>query len=61
MYLSRELTDASLPQIGDRFGGRHHTTVLYAVNKVERLVNDTHDRHLRDLLQSISTRLRSNS
>jgi len=61
MYLCRELTDASLPQIGDRFGGRHHTTVLYAVNKVERLVNDTHDRQLRDLLQSMSTRLRSNS
>jgi chromosomal replication initiator protein len=61
MYLCRDLTDASLPQIGDRFGGRHHTTVLYAVNKVERLVNDTHDRQLRELLQSIGTRLRANS
>jgi chromosomal replication initiator protein len=34
MYLSRELTDASLPQIGRAFGGRDHTTVMYAVQKV---------------------------
>jgi chromosomal replication initiator protein len=34
MYLSRELTDASLPAIGRAFGGRDHTTVMYAVQKV---------------------------
>ncbi len=34
MYLSRELTDSSLPQIGESFGGRDHTTVLYACEKV---------------------------
>jgi chromosomal replication initiator protein len=34
MYLSRELTDASLPTIGRAFGGRDHTTVMYAVQKV---------------------------
>jgi chromosomal replication initiator protein len=34
MYLSRELTDASLPAIGRSFGGRDHTTVMYAVQKV---------------------------
>jgi chromosomal replication initiator protein len=34
MYLSRELTDASLPQIGRAFGNRDHTTVMYAVQKV---------------------------
>ena len=34
MYLSRELTDSSLPQIGRAFGGRDHTTVMYAVQKV---------------------------
>jgi chromosomal replication initiator protein len=34
MYLSRELTDASLPKIGRAFGGRDHTTVMYAVQKV---------------------------
>lgn len=34
MYLSKELTQKSLPEIGDLFGGRDHTTVLYAVRKV---------------------------
>jgi chromosomal replication initiator protein len=34
MYLSRELTELSLPQIGDAFGGRSHTTVLHGCNKV---------------------------
>jgi len=39
MYLSRELTDASLPQIGRAYGGRDHTTVMYAVQKVRGQMN----------------------
>jgi len=61
MYLARDLTEASLPQIGDRFGGRHHTTVLYAINKVDRLLKDGHDRQLHELIQSITGRLRAQS
>jgi chromosomal replication initiator protein len=41
MYLSRELTDATLPAIGRAFGGRNHTTVLYAHRRTaERIASD---------------------
>jgi chromosomal replication initiator protein len=39
MYLAKTLTLRSLPEIGRRFGGRDHTTVLHAVRKIENLVN----------------------
>lgn len=38
MYFARELTPMSLPSIGNRFGKRDHTTVIHAINTVERLV-----------------------
>lgn len=37
MYLVKELTQASLPEIGRSFGGKHHTTVLHSINKIEKL------------------------
>ncbi|MEO2139973.1 MAG: chromosomal replication initiator protein DnaA [Thermoleophilia bacterium] len=43
MYLCRELTDSSLPAIGRAFGGRDHTTVLYAVQKISGLLTDGGD------------------
>src|SRR6185437_12618427 len=36
MYLAKELTNASLPEIGRVFGGKHHTTVIHSVNKIEQ-------------------------
>ncbi|MDR6120826.1 chromosomal replication initiator protein [Bacillus sp. SLBN-46] len=38
MYLSRELTDYSLPKIGEEFGGRDHTTVIHAHEKISKLL-----------------------
>lgn len=42
MYLSKTMTPRSLPEIGRRFGGRDHTTVLHAVRKVEELISKDH-------------------
>jgi chromosomal replication initiator protein len=36
MFLAKHLTDASLPEIGRQFGGKHHTTVLHSVDKIEQ-------------------------
>ena len=46
MYLSKTLTPRSLPEIGRRFGGRDHTTVLHAVRKIEKAIGE--DRLLHD-------------
>lgn len=46
MYLSKALTPRSLPEIGRRFGGRDHTTVLHAVRKIEKAIGE--DRLLHD-------------
>jgi chromosomal replication initiator protein len=37
MYIARQLTGASLQEIGREFGDRHHTTVLHAINKVDEM------------------------
>lgn len=39
MYLSRELTDASFPKIGDDFGGKDHTTVIHAFEKIKKAMS----------------------
>ena len=55
MYLARELTGASLPDIGRAFGGRNHTTVLHAVRRVERELE--RDEGTRTAVQGLMTRL----
>jgi len=52
MYLSKQLTSRSLPEIGRRFGGRDHTTVMHAVRKIEDLRRD--DSQLDDDLTRLS-------
>ncbi|MGC9998024.1 MAG: chromosomal replication initiator protein DnaA [Terriglobia bacterium] len=51
MYLAKELTTASLPQIGREFGGKHHTTVLHSINKISELRQS--DRDLNRLLNKL--------
>ncbi len=55
MYLAKELTTASLPQIGREFGGKHHTTVLHSINKISQLRQS--DRDLNRLLNKLRDRL----
>lgn len=43
MYLARELTDLSLPKIGEEFGGRDHTTVIHAYKKIVRQLGNDHE------------------
>jgi chromosomal replication initiator protein len=40
MYVCRELTDLSYPQIGKEFGGRDHTTVIHAYDKISTLMKE---------------------
>jgi chromosomal replication initiator protein len=52
MYLVKELTQASLPEIGRYFGGKHHTTVLHSIQKIEKLRQ--RDEDLNSLIHSVS-------
>jgi len=51
MYLVKELTHASLPEIGRYFGGKHHTTVLHSVQKIDELRQ--RDEGLNSLIQAV--------
>jgi chromosomal replication initiator protein len=56
MYLCRELTDSSLPKIGDRFGGRDHTTVINATSNITKLIRE--DRGVYNLVQELTARIK---
>jgi chromosomal replication initiator protein len=52
MYLAKELTQKSLPEIGELFGGRDHTTVLHAVRKIgAQRINDSELNHALHVLE----------
>ncbi len=55
MFLAREFTAASLPQIGDAFGGRTHSTVLHSCNKIAEDLE--YDSQLRTIVKDIRERL----
>ena len=52
MFLCRELTSSSLPQIGKEFGGKHHTTVLHSVRKIQRLSSE--DTRMNNTLETLA-------
>ena len=56
MYLSRELTDLSLPRIGQEFGGRDHTTVMHATGKIQKLMAS--DRRVYNEVQDLTNRIK---
>ncbi|HHY14352.1 MAG TPA: chromosomal replication initiator protein DnaA [Thermoanaerobacterales bacterium] len=58
MYLSRELTDFSLSKIGDEFGGKDHTTVIHAYDKITEDLEE--DRSLRGLIKELENKIQKN-
>jgi chromosomal replication initiator protein len=56
MYLAKQLTDASLPEIGRQFGNKHHTTVMHSIAKIDELRRADKDLHrmLNKLLDSLN-------
>ncbi|NDI36947.1 chromosomal replication initiator protein DnaA [Chengkuizengella sediminis] len=59
MYLSRELTDLSLPKIGEAFGGRDHTTVIHAYDKISKSLKN--DQELYKVVHNITSKIKNPS
>lgn len=55
MYLSRELTSTSLPRIGENFGGRDHTTVMHACDKIKELISSNQE--IRDIVVKLQNNI----
>src|SRR5699024_2778125 len=57
MYISRELTDSSLPNIGKEFGGRDHTTVLHAHDKISKMIekNTLLNKEMEELIEQLKS------
>lgn len=56
MYLAREVTDASLPKIGEEFGGRDHTTVIHAYDKIKEFI--ANDPQINQIIKDLSQQLK---
>jgi len=55
MYLARKLTTSSYPDIGEKIGGRDHSTVIYACNKIKKLMDM--DNNIKIVVQGIEDTL----
>jgi chromosomal replication initiator protein len=55
MYLCKRLTKHSFPEIGREFGGKHHTTVMHSVDKIDALAKEDRNFHktVNDLIDSL--------
>lgn len=57
MYLTRELTAHSLPDIGEAFGGKDHTTVLYSYNKIKKIIKQ--DKKTADIIHRLTEQIKT--
>jgi len=57
MYLARQLTSSSYPEIGERFGGKDHSTIIHAIRKVERMMEENYQ--LRQTVETLRQTLTS--
>jgi chromosomal replication initiator protein len=57
MYLAKQMTEASLPEIGRQFGGKHHTTVMHSIAKIDEQRRS--DKDLNRLLNKLAETLNS--
>jgi chromosomal replication initiator protein len=57
MYLSRKLTNASLLEIGDKFGGKDHSTVLHSIKKVEEKMSQ--ETSFKEMIETLQGRIKS--
>ncbi len=55
MYLSRQLTSSSYPEIGERFGGKDHSTIIHAIRKIDKLMEE--DFQLRSTIENLKSEL----
>lgn len=55
MYLCRSMTQSSFPEIGEKFGGKDHSTVIHAVRQIEKRSND--DRELKNVIETLKNHL----
>jgi len=55
MYISRQLTSSSYPEIGERFGGKDHSTIIHAIRKIEKLIEE--DFQLRSTIENLKKEL----